>query len=224
MPSCPRKKMRLFLQTLLIALFAAESSVGAFLRLPSHSGRAVTNADYLLRHAYDALDFGHSQKERSLGGSPASTTRPPSRSITPLHVLTTRVQADFTEMMVGGERYSMVPMPDSMVDSTIFVGNLCEFANDRDLSELFHVVTSLCSVPACVVRKPDTSSMQYGFVSFRNVQEKEVGQADFALWDQFSFCLACLRQTYVMLSSLGRGFEVSRTSVAWKEAKGGINT
>jgi hypothetical protein len=34
--------------------------------------------------------------------------------------------ADFGESFAGGQRYEMVELPDSMVDTTIFVGNLCE--------------------------------------------------------------------------------------------------
>ena len=82
--------------------------------------------------------------------------------------------ADMVEQMVGGERFEMSELPDSMMDTTLFVGNLCEFVNDNDLSELFRSVSSLQSVPACVVRKADMTSRQFGFVSFPTVQEKEV--------------------------------------------------
>jgi hypothetical protein len=76
--------------------------------------------------------------------------------------------------VMGWERYSMVPLPDSMMSTTVFVGNLCEFVDNNDLSELFRSVSGLSSLPSVVVRKPDTSSMRYGFVSFPTVQEKEV--------------------------------------------------
>ena len=82
--------------------------------------------------------------------------------------------ADLMEMMAGGERYEMVPLPDSMVDTTLFVGNLNEFAKDEDLSDFFKTVSTLQSVPACVARKANMASMEYGFVSFPNVEEKEV--------------------------------------------------
>ncbi|KAL7566578.1 hypothetical protein ACA910_000644 [Epithemia clementina (nom. ined.)] len=81
--------------------------------------------------------------------------------------------ADIVEQIVGGERYEMSELPDSMMDTTLFVGNLNEFVNDNDLSELFQSVSTLQSVPACVVRKADTTSRQYGFVSFPTVEEKE---------------------------------------------------
>ena len=81
--------------------------------------------------------------------------------------------ADYGEMMVGGQRYEMVPLPDSMVDTTLFVGNLCEFVKDEDLDRLFRTVSSLNSVPACVSRKPNWDSLLYGFVTFPNVEEKE---------------------------------------------------
>jgi RNA recognition motif. (a.k.a. RRM, RBD, or RNP domain) len=82
--------------------------------------------------------------------------------------------ADLVEMMIGGERYSLVPMPDPMKSTTLFVGNLCEFVRDHDLSSHFSQVSSLATVPSCVVRKVNTQSMGYGFVSFPSVQEKEV--------------------------------------------------
>jgi hypothetical protein len=34
--------------------------------------------------------------------------------------------ADYGEILAGGQRYAMVELPDSMVDTTLFVGNLCE--------------------------------------------------------------------------------------------------
>lgn len=82
--------------------------------------------------------------------------------------------ADIVEMLIGGERYSLVPMPKAMKATTIFVGNICEFVQDSDLSIYFSQVSSLTSVPSCVVRKVNTQSMGYGFVSFPNVDEKEV--------------------------------------------------
>jgi len=88
-------------------------------------------------------------------------------------MLSTR-DADSLEQMVGGERYSLVPMPDSMTACTVFVGNLCEFVHDEELSQLFAAGSRLTRVPAAIVRKPDTQSMQYGFVSFPSPQEKEV--------------------------------------------------
>lgn len=85
---------------------------------------------------------------------------------------------DMMEMFIGGERYENVPLPDSMLDTTIFVGNLCEFARDEDLSQQFRSVTNLISLPACVARRPNSQSLKYGFVAFPTVEEKEVGTAD----------------------------------------------
>ena len=79
----------------------------------------------------------------------------------------------------------MNELPDSMMATTLFVGNLNEFVKDEDLSDLFQVVSSLQTVPACVVRKPDMSSLEYGFVSFPSVEEKEVGEN--ALLTKFQF-------------------------------------
>lgn len=82
--------------------------------------------------------------------------------------------ADFGELIAGGQRYEMVPLPDSMVPTTVFVGNLCEFCNDDDLCRIFQSVSRLQSVPAIVARKPNMNSLRYGFVSFPTVEEKEV--------------------------------------------------
>jgi hypothetical protein len=82
--------------------------------------------------------------------------------------------ADFMEMLLGGERYEMVPLPDSMVDTTLFVGNLNEFTRDEDLSDFFRSVTALQCVPACVVRRVNMVSLEYGFVTFPTVEQKEV--------------------------------------------------
>lgn len=82
--------------------------------------------------------------------------------------------ADYKEVLVGGERYEMVPLPDSIVDTTLFVGNLCEFVKDDDLSNLFQTVSKLSYLPACVARKVSYESLEYGFVTFPSVEEKEV--------------------------------------------------
>jgi hypothetical protein len=81
--------------------------------------------------------------------------------------------ADFDEMMEGGERYEMVPLPDSMMDTTLFVGNLNEFVNDQILSDFFCQVSDLSSVPACVARKANMDSLYYGLVTFPTKQEKD---------------------------------------------------
>lgn len=80
---------------------------------------------------------------------------------------------DMMEMFLGGQRYENVPLPDSMLDTTLFVGNLCEFAQDEDLSQKFRSVTNLQSLPACVARRPSSQSLEYGFVAFPTVEEKE---------------------------------------------------
>lgn len=104
----------------------------------------------------------------------ASTNSRSSRSAPPLALSYNLRDADMMESLVGGIRYEMVPLPDSMMDTTLFVGNLCEFCKDEDLSNLFQTVSTLQSVPACVVRKPNMSSLRYGFVTFLTAQEKEV--------------------------------------------------
>ena len=81
---------------------------------------------------------------------------------------------DAMELMIGGARYEMVELPDSMMSTTLWVGNLCEFVTDDMLSELFQQASSLKFVPACVARKPNMESLRYGFVTFRSEEEKEV--------------------------------------------------
>eukprot|EP00586_Coscinodiscus_wailesii_P011607 CAMPEP_0172512628 /NCGR_PEP_ID=MMETSP1066-20121228/246054_1 /TAXON_ID=671091 /ORGANISM="Coscinodiscus wailesii, Strain CCMP2513" /LENGTH=381 /DNA_ID=CAMNT_0013292537 /DNA_START=204 /DNA_END=1349 /DNA_ORIENTATION=+ len=76
-------------------------------------------------------------------------------------------------------KYEMVELPDSMIETTIFVGNLCEFVTDDMLSELFQGVSGLYSIPSVVARKPNTSSLKYGFATFPTVQEKEAAIAKF---------------------------------------------
>ncbi|CAJ1933206.1 unnamed protein product [Cylindrotheca closterium] len=92
-------------------------------------------------------------------------------SLLSLNVHTVR-DADMYEMMMGGERYEMVPLPDSMLQTTLFVGNLNEFVHDDDLSRLFAPVTEWSSIPACVVRKPNMASLKYGFVTFPTEEQK----------------------------------------------------
>ena len=69
---------------------------------------------------------------------------------------------DLMEIMAGGQRWEMVELPDSMMSTTLWVGNLCEFVTDETLSELFQSVSSLKFVPACVARRPNMESMRYG--------------------------------------------------------------
>jgi hypothetical protein len=116
----------------------------------------------LLQSSTTAFQAQHPVSIRSLSSSSSS-----------LKVLNLR-DADFMEFMVGGERYEMVPLPDSMVDTTLFVGNLNEFVHDDDLSNFFCAVSRLQSLPACVVRKANMMSLEYGFVCFPTVEEKEV--------------------------------------------------
>lgn len=80
--------------------------------------------------------------------------------------------ADMMEMSIGGMRYEMVELPDSMMDTTLFVGNLCEFVTEDMLSKLFQEVSTLQFIPACIVRKPNMSSLKYGFATFPNEKEK----------------------------------------------------
>lgn len=82
--------------------------------------------------------------------------------------------ADLSELVTDEERhkrYQFVPLPDSMVPTTVFVGNLCEFVTEEMLSELFQQVSRSLRPPTCIARKLDTSSKKYGFVAFQTVTE-----------------------------------------------------
>ena len=103
----------------------------------------------------------------------AMTVVPSATSISMVHSHDLR-DPDMMEIILGCERYENVPLPDSMLETTIFVGNLCEFAKDEDLSQKFRSVTNLISLPACVARRPNSQSLRYGFVAFPTVEEKEV--------------------------------------------------
>jgi RNA recognition motif-containing protein len=83
-------------------------------------------------------------------------------------------EMDIMEEFVGGRRYEMVELPDSLVETTLFVGNLCEFVTDEMLSAIFQQASSLNFIPAVVCRKPNSSSLKYGFVTFPTVEEKEL--------------------------------------------------
>mmetsp|Transcript_11684 Transcript_11684/g.23444 ORF Transcript_11684/g.23444 Transcript_11684/m.23444 type:complete len:241 (-) Transcript_11684:1560-2282(-) len=81
---------------------------------------------------------------------------------------------DAMELLVGGTKYEMVELPDSMMSTTLWVGNLCEFITDEQLSEVFQQASEQLFVPACVARKPNMESLKYGFVAFRSEEEKEM--------------------------------------------------
>jgi len=81
---------------------------------------------------------------------------------------------DAMELLVGGTKYEMVELPDSMMSTTLWVGNLCEFITDEQLSEVFQQASEQLFVPACVARKPNYESLKYGFVAFRSEEEKEI--------------------------------------------------
>jgi RNA recognition motif. (a.k.a. RRM, RBD, or RNP domain) len=70
------------------------------------------------------------------------------------------------------KKYEMLPLPDSMLETTVFCGNLCEFVQDDDLSRLFRAVSQSVP-PACVIRKVNLSSLRYGFVAFCTADEAQ---------------------------------------------------
>jgi len=81
---------------------------------------------------------------------------------------------DYMERVVGGSRYDeLVPLPDSMTDTTAFVGNLNEFAKDNDLEAFVRQQTKNSTTCVCVVvRKANTESLEYGFCIFSNPIDK----------------------------------------------------
>ena len=127
--------------------------------------------------------------------SSKSTTATPT---TALHMLGVTYPS-FDEMIAGGERYEMVPLPDKMCSTTLWVGNLCEFTTDEQLSDLFSEVSVLSSLPACVARNPNASSREYGFVTFPSVEEKEVS---FARRYATIGAAICLSATIVLFSNI----------------------
>lgn len=44
---------------------------------------------------------------------------------------------DSLELMIGGSRYEMVELPDSMMSTTLWVGNLCEVRRKSLLTVIF---------------------------------------------------------------------------------------
>lgn len=105
----------------------------------------------------------------------ASTSTASTSTSSQLAMLHSLRDADWMEELAGGERYEMVPLPDSMLDTTLFVGNLCDFCKDGDLSALFSQVSQMSqSLPAVVARKVNMDSLRYGFVCFPTEEEKEV--------------------------------------------------
>jgi hypothetical protein len=71
-------------------------------------------------------------------------------------------------------KYEMAPLPDSLIDTTLFVGNLGDFVTEDTLSRLFAQVSSLQTVPSAVARTPNNYSMGYAFVTFPTSEEMEV--------------------------------------------------
>jgi len=123
------------------------------------------------------------RKHKNIDGgslsSSTTTTATTATSYIVVSMLDNFRDPDMMEIMVGGQRYELVPLPDSMLDTTIFVGNLCEFAQDEDLSRAFQTVSILQSVPACVARRSNSQSLEYGFVTFPTVEEKKVAILQF---------------------------------------------
>eukprot|EP00977_Amphora_coffeiformis_P013708 scaffold3651_cov156-Amphora_coffeaeformis.AAC.5 len=149
---CPTRFFRRLIATVLLILASGRISLAWTNLHPKSATTERSSAFFQGRPFYNAVTF----------------------SSTKLGVHLDR-EADILEQIVGGERYEMNELPDSMMATTLFVGNLNEFVKDDDLSDLFQSVSSLQTLPACVVRKPDMSSLEYGFVSFPSVEEKEVG-------------------------------------------------
>jgi len=82
------------------------------------------------------------------------------------------VYAGYSDLPIG-MKYSFVELPDSLMDTTLFVGNLNQFVTDTMLSDLFQQASRLSTVASVVARRPNTNSLQYGFVVFATAEEKE---------------------------------------------------
>lgn len=139
---------------------------------------AMAGAFHMPAHYYSSSNPGGSAtaSRRTSTFGYASSKSPTATPTTALQMLGVTYPS-FDEMIAGGERYEMVPLPDSMCETTLWVGNLCEFTTDEQLSDLFSEVSVLSSLPACVARNPNASSRKYGFVTFPSVEEKEVSFA-----------------------------------------------
>jgi hypothetical protein len=125
----------------------------------------------------------------------------------------------------GAIKYEMTPLPDSLVETTIFVGNLGDFVTDDTLSSVFaRVATANGSVPGAVARKPNNHSMGYGFVTFRTIQEKEVSLVDVeccVVFDSPPFiiplCTACMQQSCTpLIFSLKETKLIFSHHIIWK--------
>lgn len=84
-------------------------------------------------------------------------------------------------------KYEMTPLPDSLIDTTIYVGNLGDFVTEDTLSRLFAQVSSLQTVPSAVARTPNNYSMGYAFVTFPTSEEVEVKDSRKKLNDKILF-------------------------------------
>ena len=100
--------------------------------------------------------------------------RPPSTSCTAHREYYGGSEEDKNGFFSYAVKYEMTPLPDSLMDTTIFVGNLGDFVTEDTLSRLFATVSTLQTVPSAVARKPNNYSMGYGFVTFPTLEEKEV--------------------------------------------------
>ena len=95
------------------------------------------------------------------------------RSTTQLQYLPSYTEPDPLQFQAGGKRYEMVPLPDSMCGTTVWIGNLCEFVTGGDLSALLSGSACPTTVPACVARNPNASSRGYGFATFPTEQMRD---------------------------------------------------
>jgi len=89
---------------------------------------------------------------------------------------------DLSEEFGLFEKYDMVQLPDIMVDTTIWIGNLDEFVDDGDLAELILKESNSSlkySVPCAVARRPNNDSLGYGFVHFPTIRDAEAALKKF---------------------------------------------
>ena len=74
------------------------------------------------------------------------------------------------------EKFDLTHLPDAMVNSTVWVGNLNEFVTDNELGRLFAKGggASPLNVPAVVARRPNNDSLRYGVVHFHTSADAQV--------------------------------------------------
>ena len=152
--------------------------------------------------------------------------RPPSTTCTAPREYYGGSEEDKNGFFSYAVKYEMTPLPDSLMDTTIFVGNLGDFVTEDTLSRLFATVSTLQTVPSAVARKPNNYSMGYGFVTFTTLEEKEVRRFQLFYVDALYLEMLEFRQTNYFISyninniiyDCSKPLKCS-TGITWKEGQ-----